>query len=559
MGGSSSSCINTDSCYQPEKSELKFNQYEEMYSDVKIEGKKDVENARSGYTINYINNNGANNIRRNVSNTKPITKRKNFLIEVTKRNLNDDTSINTTTFQAYKLKEKNSPFTSPKKQTSIENKSSDEANKESKVIETHNQNDINTNIKDNIPNITYTQQNSNYVTNIQNNTNNITNIPNNTNTNNITNITIINYNINSNNSKIDNKEIKSLKKDNLLNSPKSNRKISYISQNKLKESLDNLLIPTNPLLEKLLEQTPPMESNNQSVDRNKFIRKFTTQRLFMTETKLEIFDKENCLNYEIDLDELNEIEDFNKNNQNDRIVFNPGTVENGFLYFGGMSEKKKTKEGFGVQLFSNGEKYEGYWLNDKYHYYGRLITEKGTILEGRFIEGKLNGKGRELCEEYIYIGDFVDSKKEGEGKMITNDYEYTGGYIDDKKNGEGEFISLVEENLFSYEGEFGDDNFNGQGMINYPNGEKYIGDFENGKEHGKGEMTFPLTQEKYVGDFEEGMRNGEGILYRKDRIVYKGSYRNNLPHGKGFVYRNGVSVEEEFEDGIVKCKDIFEN
>ena len=45
--------------------------------------------------------------------------------------------------------------------------------------------------------------------------------------------------------------------------------------------------------------------------------------------------------------------------------------------------------------------------------------------------------------------------------------------------------------------------------------EKYIGEWENGKYHGQGTLTFS-NGEKYVGEFKDGGKDGQGTYtYRK--------------------------------------------
>ena len=51
-----------------------------------------------------------------------------------------------------------------------------------------------------------------------------------------------------------------------------------------------------------------------------------------------------------------------------------------------------------------------------------------------------------------------------------------------------------------YEGEFKDGKRNGHGTYNYPNGEEYVGDWKNGKYHGHGTYTYP-DGENYEREF----------------------------------------------------------
>jgi hypothetical protein len=42
------------------------------------------------------------------------------------------------------------------------------------------------------------------------------------------------------------------------------------------------------------------------------------------------------------------------------------------------------------------------------------------------------------------------------------------------------------------------------------NGRRYVGEFIEGRRHGKGQMTFP-NGDKYTGDWVDGKRTGHGL------------------------------------------------
>jgi len=55
-----------------------------------------------------------------------------------------------------------------------------------------------------------------------------------------------------------------------------------------------------------------------------------------------------------------------------------------------------------------------------------------------------------------------------------------------------------------YVGEFKDGKiWNGQGTFTFPDGRKYVGEFKDGKQHGKGTLTSRFEKE-YIGEFKEG-------------------------------------------------------
>ena len=91
----------------------------------------------------------------------------------------------------------------------------------------------------------------------------------------------------------------------------------------------------------------------------------------------------------------------------------------------------------------------------------------------------------------------------------------------------------------SYSGEAKNGMPDGMGIMNFPNGSKYIGEWKSGKKHGLGTLTFlkgHRAGEKFVGEFKNSkMWNVK--KYGKNR-QYIGEYRNGLVWD-GIVYENG--------------------
>lgn len=70
---------------------------------------------------------------------------------------------------------------------------------------------------------------------------------------------------------------------------------------------------------------------------------------------------------------------------------------------------------------------------------GKLTESNGDVYEGRFVNGKLQGKGTLRYEnDAIYVGEFVDCKPRGKGNLT-----FLNGAID-----EGEFVgsNLTSQN-----------------------------------------------------------------------------------------------------------------
>ena len=62
---------------------------------------------------------------------------------------------------------------------------------------------------------------------------------------------------------------------------------------------------------------------------------------------------------------------------------------------------------------------------------------------------------------------------------------------------------------------------NGYGTYTYANGNKYVGEYKNGKIHGQGTYTW-ANGNKYVGEFKDAKRNGLGTYTFANGTVDKG-------------------------------------
>jgi serine/threonine protein kinase len=107
--------------------------------------------------------------------------------------------------------------------------------------------------------------------------------------------------------------------------------------------------------------------------------------------------------------------------------------------------------------------------------------------------------------------------------------KYVGEFKDGKTSGQGTYTFA---NGNKYVGEFKDNKFNGQGTGTFANGNKYVGEYKDSRYDGQGTFTF-ANGNKYVGAWKDGKYNGQGIEYRAD-----GSFL------RAGIWENGVLVTE---------------
>ena len=67
---------------------------------------------------------------------------------------------------------------------------------------------------------------------------------------------------------------------------------------------------------------------------------------------------------------------------------------------------------------------------------------------------------------------------------------------------------------------------NCKGTYTWVSGDKYIGEWKDGKYHGQGTFTWG-SGHKYVGEYKDDKRYGQGTFTAADGRVYKGIWENN--------------------------------
>ena len=124
------------------------------------------------------------------------------------------------------------------------------------------------------------------------------------------------------------------------------------------------------------------------------------------------------------------------------------------LYEGRYSDDKRNEFGKEYYFYDAKLKYEGEYLNGKWHEKGKFYRINGIIeFEGEFKEGiKWNGKGKEIKEkQIIFEGEYKDGQKwNGKGKEISSDgkMQFEIEYRDGRKlKGEGKMINKTNNEI----------------------------------------------------------------------------------------------------------------
>lgn len=122
--------------------------------------------------------------------------------------------------------------------------------------------------------------------------------------------------------------------------------------------------------------------------------------------------------------------------------------------------------------------------------------------------------------------------------------KYVGEFKDGKYNGQGTYTFANGDN---YMGEWKGDMPNGQGTFTFANGAKYVGEFTDGIYNGQFIVTY-TNGDKYVGQYKDGKRNGQGTYKYADGTEYVGEFKDDKYNGQLIVsYPNGDSFSGRYQ------------
>ena len=104
-------------------------------------------------------------------------------------------------------------------------------------------------------------------------------------------------------------------------------------------------------------------------------------------------------------------------------------------------------------------------------------------------------------------------------------------------------VTLLLGTLFSTMSAFGEDDgeciegdcYNGEGTLMFSNGDKYVGMFKDGNQHGHGTYTWPYESKyagEYVGEWKGDSMHGHGTYTWASGSKYVGEWLDGRMHGQ---------------------------
>jgi hypothetical protein len=89
----------------------------------------------------------------------------------------------------------------------------------------------------------------------------------------------------------------------------------------------------------------------------------------------------------------------------------------------------------------------------------------------------------------------------------------------------------------------------GRGIMVFPSGQRYDGDYRQGKRNGCGTMTFDQGK-RYTGQFSDDQFQGLGVWTLENGDRYIGEFRNNKCDGTGtFIFKDGSFQSGNWQNG----------
>ena len=160
-----------------------------------------------------------------------------------------------------------------------------------------------------------------------------------------------------------------------------------------------------------------------------------------------------------------------------------------------------------------GPDYEGERKDGKPHGKGTIKYTDGSVLEGTWVDGKLEGFGRKLFKngDVCYVGEFKNDVFNGRG-VLYNEHASKG---QDVKPLDHTDLTSISQLWTNYEGEFENNKKHGNGTLLFVTNEKFEGTFNHDKISGKG--TFSTDSGKEIeGIWKDGLLQKESDTASKE-------------------------------------------
>jgi len=198
-----------------------------------------------------------------------------------------------------------------------------------------------------------------------------------------------------------------------------------------------------------------------------------------------------------------------------------------------VTGKKIKKSGLGNYYWSDGDRYEGHWLENMREGTGVYFYANGARYEGEWKHDKKCGKGTYFFKDGDkYEGDWFDGKMNGHGiYYFANGNKYIGQWKDSKKDGEG--------------------------ILYFYDGANYVGRWKDNERTGIGKVYY-ASGASFEGEYRDGLRNGIGTRRWIDGTTWTGFFKDHSPQGIGtYKFADGTTVQAKFFIALLEGNELL--
>ncbi|KAF9623369.1 hypothetical protein IFM89_001289 [Coptis chinensis] len=181
---------------------------------------------------------------------------------------------------------------------------------------------------------------------------------------------------------------------------------------------------------------------------------------------------------------------------------------------------------------------------------GVQVYNNGDVYEGEFHKGKCSGSG--VYYYYMqgrYEGDWVDEKYDGYGvETWAKGSRYRGQYRQGLRHGFGVYRFYTGD---VYAGEWSNGQSHGCGVHTCEDGSRYVGEFKWGVKHGLGHYHF-RNGDTFAGEYFADKMHGFGVYRFANGHRYEGAWHEGRKQGLGmYTFRNGEAQSGHWQNGIL--------
>lgn len=199
--------------------------------------------------------------------------------------------------------------------------------------------------------------------------------------------------------------------------------------------------------------------------------------------------------------------------------------KSGATYIGQLAGE--APDGWGRIVSAKGSLIEGWFEKGELSRFARIIDSRGSVYVGGIANKTWHGRGRLVDSAGLQVEScWVDGQAHGPTQVFDRHGQlvFKGNVVRGLKSGQGFLANPGQQ--FRYEGNFENDRFEGRGIKIHGDGSVYEGQFSNGLENGQGTIKF-VDGREWAGKFVKGVPHGPGTLTtdtgeRRNCAYYKG-------------------------------------